>query len=117
MMRPRAKAVSVVSSCGDMALFPAPVAGLAHLVEPLLVEVFFETPPEGGGDGRDVGLVAVGAGNCRLVHRGPSLSVCAAVEPWSREAVQRLSWSPMFPLFLGSLMNTICRIQPFQSRR
>ena len=67
----------MASSCGDMALFPAPVVGLTYLVQPLLGEVFFEIPAGAAGDDDDVG-----ARGGELVH-GPSVGVL-----YNRGAVQ-----------------------------
>ena len=61
VMRPRARAVDVASSCGDMALLPAPVAGPSYVGWPVLGEVFFEIPAAAAGHDGDGGAVAVGA--------------------------------------------------------
>ena len=72
---PRAKAVGVASSCGDMTLFPAPVAGLADLVEAAVSEVLLEVSAGLAGDDDDLGTVEVGAGVGDGVHFGtPNMS-------------------------------------------
>ena len=77
------RSVSVASSCGEVVLLPASVAGLADFVEAAVSEVLLEVAAGAAGDDDDVGAVGVGAGAGEGVHSGaPKMSFNSNYSPY-----------------------------------